>query len=147
ERRVTLLTGALATREAVLRALGDVAEQARPRDAVLLYVSTHGTLGLTAGGGLEPVFVLQDTESQMLDATGLPESLLRRELDRVPAARKILVKAACQSGLGKSRLTPKVQELVATAKGRPTPLADVSESVLVLSAAARGETATEDDKL
>jgi len=142
-----VLTGKEVTRGAIEDAMQAIARKARSRDAVVVYVSTHGTLAPAEGGDVEPVLVLGNTRSESLTKTGLRESALRAWLDKIPASRKVLMLAACHSGVGKSRLTPRVQELLSGTKGRTITLEDVSEGVLVLAAAARGETAREDDKL
>ena len=146
-RVVTVLTGKEVTRKAIETSLDEIARQARHKDAVAVYVSTHGTLALDQGQDLEQILVLPATTRQQVASTGLPMSRLRRRLDDIPASRKLLILAACHSGIGKSRLTPAVQEVLSGAKGKVAELDEVSEGVLVLSAAARGETAREDDRL
>lgn len=146
---VTRLIGPRATLAEVRIALDRIARDAMPRDTVAVYFSTHGTLMPAPGNELLPVLVLRDTRVKDLAQTALSHAELRRKVDAIRAARKVLVIASCHSGLGKSRLSPRVQELLAGAKGSrsATPLADVSEGTLVLAAAASAETAREDDAL
>lgn len=149
DREVISLLGEDATLEGVRAALDDLAKRATPRDTVAVYLSTHGSLAPTQEDELEPVVVLSGTSADKLGKTGLLHSELRRRLGRIPASRKLLVLATCNSGVGKSRLTPRVTELLAGAKGGPvaTPFAEASEGTLILAAAARSETARESDAL
>lgn len=146
-RVVSVLTGQQVTRQSIEKELDQIAAQAGRKDAVAIYVSTHGTLALARGNDLEQILVLPQTDSKNVVATGLSIARLRRKLETVLASHKLLMLAACHSGIGKSRLTPAVQEALSGAKGQLESIDDVSEGILVLSAAARGETAREDDRL
>lgn len=147
QRMISVLTGNKVSLQSIDRELDKIARQADRRDSVAIYISTHGTLALDKGKDLEQILVLPDTTSKNLAKTGLAIATLRRKLEVIPASRKLLILAACHSGIGKSRLTPLVQEALSGAKGKLESLDEVSEGVLVLSAAARGETAREDDQL
>lgn len=122
-------------------------------DRLVIYFSGHGTLAPGGqGGDLEQVLVMHDTMSGKALSTGISHNELRRMIDRIPARRKLLVLATCHSGVGKSRLSPVAQELVAGNKGRVAPSAfdreeASSEGFLIFAAAARGETAREDVSL
>lgn len=143
ERKV--LTGASVTRDAIRTELQALATRASSSDAFLIYVSSHGTLVTDGDGDLEPVVVLPSTDSKSLAKTTLPLAVLMKWIDRIPANRKFLMTAACYSGVGKSRLTPEMQERLARAKGSGD-LILASEGTVVLSAAARTEVAVEDNK-
>ena len=148
-RVVTTRLGAAATKDAVNQALDAVEKAATSRDVIVIYVSTHGTLMPTGGGDLAPVLVLKDTTASDLERTGLSHDDLRRRLLKMRSARKLLVLAACNAGVGKSRLPPRVQNIIAGRKGVTAiaPLAEVSEGTLILAAAANNEAAREDDTL
>ncbi|MBF0441300.1 MAG: hypothetical protein HQK54_05295 [Oligoflexales bacterium] len=113
----------------------------------MIYLSAHGTLGLGRKGELEKITVLHDTQKDRLQATGLRHGDLYRELGEIKASRILLILATCHSGLGKSKVKEEVQQLLAGSKGTQEKLAEESESLLVLSASAHGETAREDDRL
>lgn len=142
-----LLVNESATLDQVTAVLNDVSAQARSADTVILYVSGHGTLAQTAGGELEQFVVLHDTRKDRLLTTGLSHASLLGWLDKVPARRKLIIFATCHSGEGKSRLPPKVAQLIKSSKGDLLPLSEVSEGILVLAAAAKGEAARENDTL
>lgn len=127
--------------------LASVAAQATRADTVILYVSSHGTLAQTPSGDLERVIVSHDTRQDALLATGLGQSELNIWLDNVAARKKLMMFATCHSGEGKSRLSDSVRALLGTPKGSLVSLADVSEGALILAAAAKNETALEDDRL
>lgn len=141
-----VLRGRKVTADALRSELADVAAQAGSRDALMIYLSSHGSLITGSGGELEPVMVLPATDSKALARTALPLATVLQWMGRIPASKKFLVTAACHSGVGKSRLTPDMQERLAQAKGS-VELETASEGVIVLSAAARNETAVEDNKL
>jgi hypothetical protein len=142
-----LLTNESATLDSAVAALNEVSAKARSQDTVIVYISGHGTLAQGADGDLKQFVVLHDTRKDSLLTTGLAHTELFAWLDKVRARKKLLVFATCHSGEGKSRLPPKVEQLVKSTKGNLLPLSEVSEGVLVLAAAARGEAARENDKL
>ena len=127
--------------------LADVKSKTTAVDTVILYLSGHGSLALNQSGVLEQVAVMQDSDSHNLYSTGLKHSELRLWLESLASRKKLMVMATCHSGVGKSRLPQEVESLLSRSKGTVVPLADVSEGSLILAAAARGESALEDDKL
>ena len=141
----TLILAGKATLPHIRAALNDVATKAHPHDLVIIYFSAHGTLVPTKNAELEQTIVLQNSTPDDIRSTGLGHAELRRMMDRISARKKVLILATCHSGVGKSRLTPEAQELVASQKG--TTLSEVSEGALIFAAAAKGETAREDAKL
>lgn len=149
KRIVTRLSGSTATLAGVRQALKTLEQQARRQDIVAIYFSTHGTLVPAPGNELRSVLVLRDSRAAALDKTTLSHDELRGHIQSMRAAKKLLVLASCHSGVGKSRLTPRVQELLAGQKGvTPTEsFATVSEGTLVIGAAAQSESAREDDAL
>lgn len=148
-----LLRDRRATTESIRATFQALRAQVNPHDRLVVYFSGHGTLAPGGeGGGLAQVLVTHDTDQSKPLATGLSHGELRRMLDRIPVRRKLLILATCHSGVGKSRLSPVVQELIAGNKGRvgKSPLMDedaTSEGFLVFAASARGETAREDSSL
>lgn len=142
-----LLINESATLDSTITALNEVSAKARSQDTVIVYISGHGTLAQGADGDLKQYVVLHDTRKDSLLTTGLAHTELFAWLDKVRARKKLLVFATCHSGEGKSRLPPKVEQLIKSTKGDLLPLSEVSEGVLVLAAAARGEAARENDKL
>lgn len=140
------LLGKNATLANVRKALRAISREAGAQDVLVVYLTGHGTLDETTGG-LGQYFVTYDTDSKNIDKTALGHDELRKLVDGNLARRKLVVLATCHSGLGKSKLSPHVQQLLAGSKGAPPLLEDVSEGALILAAAARGETAREDDRL
>jgi hypothetical protein len=146
--RTTSLVDGKATKAGVEAELKRIKGQAKPRDTVVVYVSSHGTLAETASGELEKVVVLHDTDKERVGSTGLPHRRLVDWLEELPARRKLLIFATCHAGVGKSRLSPRIERMLSSAKGRGlAPLSEVSEGALILAAATKGEAAREDDKL
>jgi hypothetical protein len=143
----TVLTGAKVTKEGVEEAIRRVSVQAKSDDVFIAYVSGHGSLRLGRGGDLEPVLVLADTKSSEVSSTSLPQKQILSWMESLKVRRKILVTASCHSGVGKSRLTPEIKKILAQNKsGLTTELSDVSEGMMILSAAAKQEVAIEDDR-
>jgi len=92
-------------RAAVLEALGELEKRIRsPRDTVLLYFSTHGSLAQRPGGDLERVLVLGDTRLDLLRETGLSVDELIHRAEKLPSRRVAIVLATCHAGRGKSRI-------------------------------------------
>ena len=142
-----LLTDESATLDKTVAALNDISANASQEDTVIVYVSGHGTLAQTADGELDQYVVMHDTQKDRLLTTGLSHTALFAWLEKVLARKKLVIFATCHSGEGKSRLPPKVAQLIKSAKGELPPLSEVSEGVLVLAAAAKGEAARENDNL
>jgi hypothetical protein len=152
--RTIVLENNAATAPAVRSTLQALRQSMNPRDRLIVYFSGHGTLAQVSntGGDLSQVIVLNDTSGEKPFATGIGHAELRRLIDRIPATRKMMILATCHSGIGKSRLSPLVQELIAGNKGRVATEPsdgddDGSEGFLLFAAAARGETAREDARL
>ncbi|RMG17464.1 MAG: caspase family protein [Deltaproteobacteria bacterium] len=136
-----------ATREDVFAALAALEKKIeRPDDVVVVYVSTHGTLAPTPRGDLERILVLANTRRSELARTGLRVRDLEEAVAALPSKRSVLILATCHGGGGKSLLTPEAERVLAGLKGLP-PLEQVSRAQLVLSAAAFGQAAREDDAL
>lgn len=99
--RVTLLTGAAATRGAVLAAARSLGADLRKQDVFVLYFSGHGLAELS--GDVPSLHLLApDTAKDDLVTTAIDLGALRAWLGSLTAQRKALIVDACFSGEGKS---------------------------------------------
>jgi hypothetical protein len=131
-------------------ALDDLARRnTSPRDTVVVYFSTHGTLAYGPDGELSRYLVTTDTDQMHIRDTALRVRDLLDRFDRLPSQRKVLILASCHSGAGKSALPVPVATELKGIKGAffVRPLEETSQAAMVLSACAWGETAREDDEL
>lgn len=136
------------SRASILEGLAQLSAKARdPRDTVVLYLSTHGSLGRKPGGPLKRYLVTRDTRLDLLAETGISVDDLLREVERIPSRRKAVILAACHSGNGKSQLSDSLEKALAEHKAALPALEEVSEATVVLTAAAFGETAREAEEL
>lgn len=136
------------SRAAILEAVQRLAQTARdPRDTVVLYFSTHGSLGRKPGGPLKRYLVARDTRLDLLAETGIAVDDLLKQVEQIPSRRKAVILAACHSGSGKSQLTDSLEKALAEHKAALPALEEVSEATVVLTAAAFGETARESEEL
>lgn len=143
---VTVLTSP--SRAHILEALRALERQVtRPEDTVLVYVSTHGSLGRRPGRELERFLMAHDTRLDLVDSTGIAVADLLGALDRLVSRRRAVILAMCHSGSGKSALDDPLARALAGRKSAPPPLEEVSEAMIVVSAAAFGEEARESDAL
>lgn len=145
---VRVLTGPEATLRAnVVHALHELGERAsNPRDTLVVYVSSHGSLGRFAGGPVQRFIVTQDTRLDVLAETAMSIDALKHELESFPARRKALILALCHSGKGKSAVPDSLLAQLRVEKQAP-PLHELSEGMVVMTACAFGETARESDSL
>jgi hypothetical protein len=135
-------------RAAILEALAELERRIRsPRDTVLIYFSTHGSVAQRPGGDLERELVVGDTRLDLLRETAIPVEELIRRVERLPSRRVAVVLATCHAGRGKSRIPDALAQALAAHKAAVPRLEDVSEAVVVVSAAAFGEAAREDETL
>jgi hypothetical protein len=135
-------------RAAILEALAELEKRIRsPRDTVLIYFSTHGSLAQRPGGELERELVAGDTRLDLLRETGISVDELIRRAEKLPSRRVAVILATCHAGRGKSRIPDVLAQALAAHKAAVPRLEDVSEAVVVLSAAAVGEAAREDETL
>lgn len=131
-----------ATKAAVLDQLASLGRELKEDDALIVYVSSHGSLAASSDGRLEPVIVLHDTSSKALLSSGLPHVLLYELLDRIKIKKKLLILANGYAGIGKSKFTRGVTKLVRK-NGLPAQV-PTPKSTLVLFAASPDEGASED---
>jgi hypothetical protein len=94
---VVLLRDEHATRERVVRALGEIQRVARPDDLVLVYLSSHGTPPDKFGGVHVVTHDSQVRPRERVWDTSLNEQLLREFIERVPSQRLVIVMDACYS--------------------------------------------------
>ncbi len=142
-----LLIDADANLDNIKKHLLDISREVRKQDAVVLYISSHGTLSMNQEGILSKYVVTHDSRHDRLGTTGLSHSFLKNWAESLKSSRNLMIFASCHSGVGKSRLAPEISALLAQRKGPTISLEDVSEGILVLSAAAEGEAAHESPEL
>ena len=138
------------TRAAILAALADLDRAVRdPRDTVVVYLSTHGSLGRAPGGQLQRFLVARDTRMNVLAQTALGVDDVLHAIDHLRSRRKVVVLATCHSGKGKSYVDDELAAALAEQKAAlpQVPLTEVSEATIVLTACAYGETARESPEL
>lgn len=129
------------------RALDDLRTLAQHSDdTVLVYISSHGSLAPTPRG-FNRVLIMQDTDPNALEQTGLTMTELEDRFAAIPSTRKALILASCHSGTGKSLFSPTTRKALQGLKGTTPALETVSHASLIFSAAAFGQTAREDDRL
>lgn len=147
---VTVLTGRESTRRSrVLAALSALVDRARNRDdTVLVYFSTHGSLDRRPGEDLERYIITADSRLDLVASTAIAVSDVMAVLNRTQGRRVVLILATCHSGTGKSQLPDQLASALRGLKSPPVaPIHVVSEASFVLSAAAFGEAAREDERL
>jgi hypothetical protein len=139
----------LTTRTAILAEIAALESRLlTPNDTVVLYFSTHGSLGRTPGGELKRYLAASDTRLDLIAETGISIDLLVQKANAFRSRRTLLILAACHSGSGKSQIADDLASALKAYKSSAVPpLEEVSEAVIVLTAAAFGETAREDDAL
>ncbi|HYX34673.1 MAG TPA: caspase family protein [Oligoflexus sp.] len=142
-----ILVDADASLDNIKRKLIEVSQEVRKQDTVILYISSHGTLSMNQEGLLGKYVVTHDTRHEQLGTTGLSHAFLKNWADSLSSSRNLMIFASCHSGVGKSRLSPEISALLAQRKGPTISLAEVSEGILILSAAAEGEAAHESPSL
>ena len=142
-----ILTNRKASLSRIKRVFRDLRSKVRPQDVVIVYLSGHGTLERNEDGQLEQYFVLSETKKQNIHKTGLRQNWIRAALDEIAARKKLLMIASCHSGVGKSKLSPKIKKILRSRKGAASLLNQVSEGSFIFAAASKWETAQEDKKL
>ncbi|HEY5595353.1 MAG TPA: caspase family protein, partial [Nitrospiria bacterium] len=149
--RVTVLSSPEETaRENILQAVRRVArENLSPADTVVLYISSHGTLGRIKDGHLRQYVVTHDTDPGAVASTAIDLDELKKEFNQLRSQKKVLILAFCHSGQGKSQLDESMQSELKTLKAPffVKPIESASEATVVLTASAWGETAREDRNL
>ncbi len=148
---VKILTSTEETRrESILENLKKINQlNTDPRDIVVVYFSTHGTLDREKDGELRQYLVTSDTDYEKIPETALDIAGLRDWFQGLRSRKKVLILATCHSGHGKSELNKRMERELSRTKAKffVKPIDVVSEASVVLSACAWGETAREDEKL
>ena len=149
--RVQLLTSPETTTKERILAVIDELERRNlsPNDTVVLYISSHGTLGRTKDGRLHQYLVVQNTRLDDVTGTAIDLAELKQAFNRLTSRKKVMIFAFCHSGRGKSQLDETMQTSLTELKGPffVKPIDVVSEATIVLTASAWGETAREDRTL
>ncbi len=143
--KVRTLINEQATLDNLKAEIQELRRNLSPSDQLLIYFSTHGTLAPGTQEQWEKVLVLYNTQ-QNLDFA-LRHNELYELLQPIAARKKLVIFASCHSGVGKSKWPSHIERLLAARKGQSPEFEDVSESLMVFSAAAKNETAQEDDSL
>ncbi len=120
---VEKLLGRAATREAVVRVLGDeLPARVGPRDRVLVYFAGHG-VSRGAGESAVGYLLVADGDPDHPAATGIPMTELVRWFGEYPAKHVMLLADACYSGLALSTrsvgLRPAMERYLEAVTRRP----------------------------
>lgn len=135
------------TRASILKHLVSLKKHVRSKhDTIVVYFSTHGTLGRPPGKKLRRYLVTSDSELSIIPQTGLAVRDILRILDGLPSRKRALILASCHSGQGKSKLSDALVKALSQNKS-VAKLEQVSEANFVLSAASFKEIAREEDAL
>lgn len=94
---VILLRDEYATRESLVRALGEIQRLALPDDLVLLYFSSHGTPPDKFGGVHIVTYDAEVKPRERIWETSLTEGILRDFIQKVRTKRLIVIMDACYS--------------------------------------------------
>jgi len=154
--RMVLVDPVKTTRDHILNHALDEFEMKNSLDTdmVIVYVSGHGTMthetvqkGKEKKAVYRPYIVTSDTVTGRIEDSAIALDKITNWFDKLRSRRKILILDLCHSGLGKSHLSPEVNEIKRSEKGlRYTPMED-SWASIILSACSMGGTSFEDDKL
>jgi hypothetical protein len=118
-------------------------------DTVIVYVSTHGTVGYKDDGKVGRYIITSDTDPQNTRKTALDYDHLMDLFQSLKSRKKVLILAFCHSGVGKSILTPEMKRALAQLKAPyfEEPIQERSEGSIVLTASGWREPALEDERL
>lgn len=143
----TLLTSQKATSLNIQNAIKNIQSRIKRSDTFIAYFSGHGSLVRGRGAQLKKVLVLHNSQKESLSNSGLLHEKLISQVDGLRSAKKALIFATCHSGVGKSKLPPEIKQLLTSHKGQIPALEQVSEGMVILSAASKSETARESQRL
>ena len=138
------------TRSEITKAFDRIAEANRNEDdTVVVYLSTHGTVGYKKNGQIGRYVITSDTDSKRLADTALDYDELIERFNQLKSRKKVLILAFCHSGVGKSALTASMKRALARLKSSffEEPMQSHSEGSIILTASGWREPAIEDDKL
>ncbi len=137
------------TRDAIVQALAQAAQELRPEDELVVYFSGHGTRVLDPQRGAWRRFLIaSDSRSGELETTALALDELQAWFGELAPARKALVLDACFSGDGKSAVRPALEAGEQPPAGPLMPRAlGMSAGEAHLYATSAGRPSREDDRL
>lgn len=118
-------------------------------DTVIVYVSSHGTVGYKEDGKIGRYIIMSNTDPKDMKHTALDYDDLMDMFQKLKSRKKVLILAFCHSGVGKSVLTPEMKRALAQLKAPyfEEPIQERSEGTIVLTASGWREPALEDEKL
>lgn len=118
-------------------------------DTVIVYISSHGTVGYKDEGKIGRYIITSDTDPKDMKRTALDYDELMGMFQKLKSRKKVLILAFCHSGVGKSVLTPEMKRALAQLKAPyfEEPIQERSEGTIVLTASGWREPALEDEKL
>lgn len=94
--RRSLLSNEKAARIEILKAIDEIASEAEPQDALIVYLAGHGTVV-----GDVYYFLPSDTDvtsDQALATSAISSEQLAQKLSQVPATKQLLILDSCRSG-------------------------------------------------
>lgn len=138
------------TRHDVFRALEKLNQTAKNEDdMVVVYISSHGTVGYKDDGSIGRYIITSETDPQNLSSTAIDYDKLIEKFESLKSRKKVLILAFCHSGVGKSVLTPQMKRALANYKSAyfDEPVQERSEGTIILTASGWKEPALEDSRL
>lgn len=142
--------GGFVGKKEILRSMKRLSEANRNEDDVLVvYFSTHGTVGYKADGSIGRYIITSDADPKNLAETALDYDEVIDWFHSLRSSKKVLILAFCHSGVGKSILTPEMKRALAQLKSPyfEEPMTARSEGSIVLAASGWREPAIEDSSL
>ncbi len=136
--------------EAIIKAFDRLQQDNRnEEDTVVVYISSHGTVGYKDEGKIGRYIITSETDPQNMRATALDYDKLMDMFQRLKSRKKVLILAFCHSGVGKSILTPEMKRALAQMKSPyfEEPIQERSEGSIILTASGWREPALEDENL
>lgn len=118
-------------------------------DTVVVYISSHGTVGYKDEGRIGRYIITSDTDPKNMRATALDYDRLMEMFQKLKSRKKVLILAFCHSGVGKSILTPEMKRALTQLKSPyfEEPIQERSEGSIILTASGWREPALEDERL
>jgi len=138
------------SRDTVLKALSRLEQENRnEEDTVIVYVSSHGTVGYKEDAKIGRYIITSDTDPKNMRETAIDYDKVMELFQKLKSRKKVLILAFCHSGVGKSVLTPEMKRALAQLKAPyfEEPIQERSEGSIVLTASGWREPALEDERL
>ncbi len=144
---VTLLESGEATRARVVDALRALRGRVQEEDAIVLFFSGHGSLGLGPDGRPHYFLVPQDGQLGDLAKTALMDDDLEELVGNLPARQVVVILDACYSGGGTGVIRARgVSNPAVKAPAQARSLVEASTGRVVISASRPDQPAFEDDQ-